>query len=97
MLAGLKRNSICEKDEQSTVLNKVAKQLVKPLSKQRETTRARRRGISSAGRAGIFIGIGAVVILIGGLIGGANFVSTIGGIIFLTGLVMLVIALIRGK
>jgi formate/nitrite transporter FocA (FNT family) len=51
---------------------------------------------SKAGRAGLIIGIGLVILLIGGLIGGANFVATIGGIVFLVGLIMLIIALISG-
>ncbi|WP_185816878.1 hypothetical protein [Hymenobacter metallilatus] len=52
---------------------------------------------SKAGTAGIVIGIGLVILLIGGLIGGTNFVATIGGVTFLVGLIMLIIALISGK
>ncbi|MBW3128808.1 hypothetical protein [Hymenobacter profundi] len=74
----------------------VFKQLRKPLAQHNEVSKVR-RGMSSAGRAGIIIGIGAVILLIGGLIGGTNFVATIGGIVFLVGVVLLIIALINGR
>lgn len=51
---------------------------------------------SKAGKAALVLAIGAVIILIGGLIGGANIVVTIGGIAFIVGLIMLIIALING-
>ncbi|QJX45928.1 hypothetical protein HMJ29_02830 [Hymenobacter taeanensis] len=74
------------------VVAKVAKQL----HKHAEVAKASQEQ-SRAGRAGLVIGIGAVLILIGGLIGGTNIVATIGGIAFIVGLILLIIALISGK
>ncbi|MCA8831471.1 hypothetical protein [Hymenobacter pini] len=77
---------------QRAALAKVTKQL----HRQPEIAKAG-QAQSKAGTAGIVIGIGLVILLIGGLIGGTNFVATIGGVTFLVGLIMLIIALISGK
>lgn len=75
---------------QKAVATKLAKKL-----QARHTEAAQADQVQSkAGRAGLIMGIGLVILLIGGLIGGTNFVATIGGVVFLVGLVMLIIALI---
>ena len=77
----------------SLVQRMVLKKLVKILPKQ-ATAGTAHTAASKVGRAGLVILAGAVIILIGGLIGGANIVVTIGGIVFVLGLILLVIALV---
>ena len=52
---------------------------------------------SKVGSSALVLLAGAVIILIGGLIGGANIVVTIGVIVFIVGLVLLILALVNGK
>ncbi|WP_303310434.1 hypothetical protein [Hymenobacter sp. BT730] len=81
---------------QRSVIAKVTARVDNTLRKHQDVSK-RRNGMSRAGRAGIVIGVGLVIILIGGLIGGANIVSTIGGVTFLVGLILLIIALVSGN
>lgn len=74
---------------------KTVSKLSQRLERKTEVARGR-KGKSGVGTAAIVIGIGLVILLIGGLIGGTNFVATIGGVTFLVGLIMLIIALIKG-
>jgi hypothetical protein len=79
---------------QRLALKKVTKQLAKIQAGHQNIAQVEQTA-SKAGSAGLVILAGLVVILIGGLIGGANIVVTIGGVIFVVGLVLLVLALIR--
>jgi len=80
---------------QQLLFKKVTKQLAKAQAAHQNTTQVAQTA-SKAGRAGLVILVGLAVILIGGLIGGANVVVTIGGAIFVVGLILLLIALIKG-
>ncbi len=80
---------------QQLVLKKVVKQLAKAQAARQNTTQVAQTA-SKAGKAGLVILAGLAVILLGGLIGGANVVVTIGGAIFVVGLILLLIALVRG-
>lgn len=80
---------------QQLLIKKVTRQLAKAQATHQNTTQVAQTA-SKAGRAGLVILVGLAVILIGGLIGGANIVVTIGGAIFVVGLILLLIALIKG-
>lgn len=79
-----------------TAITALAKRIAAHQPNKHQEIARKKRGNSGAGTAGIVIGIGALILLIGGLIGGANIVATIGGIVFLVGLIMLIVALIKG-
>jgi hypothetical protein len=80
---------------QRLVVKQLTKQLNKVAAHSHNAARTEHTA-SAAGRAGLVILAGVIILLIGGLIGGLNFVATIGGIVFLVGLILLILALIRG-
>ena len=79
---------------QLALVKKVASQIIKAKTKQNAAEVA--RPASRAGRSALVILAGAVLIVLGGL-AGVDIIVSIGGIVFVVGLILLVIALIKGK
>lgn len=82
---------------QRLVVKHVVKQLDKTKANSQNAANVEHTAASKVGSSALVILAGAVIILIGGLIGGANIVVTIGGIVFVVGLVLLILALVNGK